>query len=233
MTDYDHRLFPKTHRERALEIARNRLPDRAELAIVSHTGGRAFGWGTDKHDWDVHGFFVCDDWFRQVHSDKESYDMTLRNIDSFERPRWETRRFKQFYDKGGAPIFINEKFDYEGWFEELTPETVLNVFPHATQLQLDRLHSQFNVRSACHTYKELMIPLHFLLNGDIEPNVVHKVNPHDDFQYDGLDACAECYGTNLDLQDDFDYTEEMVWGEIHELWDRLEQQLVEQAGYEP
>lgn len=209
--------------EVTVQTVKEILPDDAELALLSFTGGRAFGWGNDHHDIDAHGLFVKEDWFRQCHTDRNGRDITVRNMDSFEDPRLETQRFKKYYDYS-KPLFVHDEFDFEGYMNTLEPSTIYHVFPYDIQLQLSRFEKAVSDRNALHSYKEMLIPLHFLRTGEIESNIVENINPKPAYQYEWLDKCAESYKypeSNIDLDED------EIWEELDDIWDRLEEAMPE------
>jgi hypothetical protein len=188
------RTLDEETKKRAIETAKNRLPEGAELVLLSFTGGRAFGWGGTHHDIDVHGFFAYDrDWFFKCHGMGDGFDMTLQNVYSVSEPEIRWGRWKQYYDKSN-PIYTHEDFDFEKDFiDKCKPEYVENIFPYDLHLQFSRMEVDFQIRSALHTYKEMMIPLYFLREGIIETDIVNIINKHPDFQYEELNKCALKY----------------------------------------
>jgi len=208
-----HKLDQETV-DLALKIANDMIPDDAEVAMLSFTGGRAFGWGHDKHDVDLHGYMVKPGWFKKVHTDKHNYDLTLFNIEYYDRKegQWPTHRFKQFYDKSN-PVYVNADFDYDEFMDQLEPSLVENVYPHSIETQIARLETRFRDRTALHSYKELLIPLHYLRTGEIEANVVDGI----DTDLPGMDQCVRSYKHNEDI----DIDEQLVYDEIDELFDEL------------
>lgn len=216
MTEY--RLLDDETANDAVETVQSLLPDEAELALLSYTGGRAFGWGSDRHDYDFHGYIVNPGWFRKVHTDKGKYDITVRNIDAFEPPErtWPTHRFKQFYDKSN-PIHIHEKFDYDEFMGQLEPSTIQNVYPHSIGSQMSRLEHNFSARTALHSYKEILIPLHYLRTGEVESNVVDNI----DHDLPGMDACVSRYRD----REAVDLPETLIHEELETLFDALGSEL--------
>lgn len=221
MTDY--RLFPEERQERIIEIVQEMLPEEADLALLSYTGGRAFGWGHDRHDIDVHGFFASEEWpVRKVHADPEIFDTTLTNIKSLTDPQIRTRRWKNYYDKS-KPIYIHPDFAYhEDFMDNVQKTHIEHVWPYDLELQKSRLENSFTPRNALHTYKELLIPLHFLETGEIESDVT-VIN--EERGLDGLNDAVRIYrdGATIELDD------EQVWSEIDNLWQQLEQHMEEDA----
>lgn len=216
MTDY--RLFPEEQQERIIEIVQDMLPPEADLALLSYTGGRAFGWGNDRHDIDVHGFFASEEWpVRKLHADPEIFDTTVTNIKSLTDPEIRTRRWKNYYDKS-KPIYVHPDFDYQGDFmDKVEKEHIEHVYPYDLKLQTSRLENSFTPRNALHTYKELLIPLHFLETGEVESDVT-VINDEGQWYLDGLRDCVRVYRDDASIE----LSEGEIWGEIDDLWDRLD-----------
>lgn len=213
----------------AIDRAKELLPDDAELVLLSFTGGRAFGWGNEHHDIDVHGFFAKEDWFHRCHSMNGPQDMTLTNIYDVNEPDIRYRRWKQYYDKSN-PFYVHDDFDVrEDFINHAEYDTVLNVFPYDIELQIQRLETEFRDRNALHTYKELMIPNNFLENDEIDTDVGGYINGKSEFGLRGLAQCVRSYkerGNNVDLDED------LIRTEIEELYVRLENNLIEKTDYE-
>ena len=82
-------------------------------------------------------------------------------------------------------------------------------------LQFSRLDVDFSIRSALHTYKEMLIPLYFLREREIETDIVNVINEHADFQYEELSKCALKYSredTSVTISQD------AVWDELKEIY---------------
>ena len=226
---YSYPTLTEEEQEEVIELQKDLLPDDAELVLLSFTGGRAFGWGHDKHDIDVHGFFAKPDWYYKCHSQLQGIDMTVTNIQSIEDPNIRWRRWKQFYDKSN-PIYVHDDFDFEEDFiSECTPEHVKNIFPFDLDLQFARMENQFIARSALHTYKEMMIPHYFLEEGIIETNIVDEINENEQYDYPGLRQCVRKYKD----REDIDLDEELIKSELREMRERLKNSLIEHTDWKP
>lgn len=225
---HTYRTFDEERQQEAIDLAKELVPEDAEVALLSFTGGRAFGWGHENHDIDVHGFFAKEDWFFKCHSQLERFDMTLTNIESLSDPEIRLRRWKQYYDKSN-PIYIHDDFDFEGDFiSKCSPEKVSHIFPFDVKLQKSRMDLQFRARSALHTYKELMIAHYYLEQSEIETNIVDVINEHPDYQYEGLNQCVRKYRDRENIELD----EELIRSEIDEMFDRVGQSLERHTDYE-
>jgi hypothetical protein len=214
---YSYPTLSDEKKQEAVDEAKEMLPEEAELVLLSFTGGRAFGWGGKHHDVDMHGFFAYDsDWFFKCHSMGDNHiDMTLQNITSVEEPELRWGRWKQYYDKSN-PVYVHDDFEFEEDFiNKCKPEYVQNIFPYDLHLQFSRLDVDFSIRSALHTYKEMLIPLYFLREGEIETDIVNVINEHADFQYEELSKCALKYSredTSVTISQD------AVWDELKEIY---------------
>lgn len=228
---YSFTNFKEEDQKRAVKVAKDMLPDDAEILLLSFTGGRAFGWGGEHHDLDIHGFFAYDeDWFFKCHSNTRGFDMTLNNVQSVENPKLRWGRWKQYYDKSN-PFYTHDKFDFEKDFiSNCKPEYVQHIFPRDLNLQFARMDLSFSTRSALHTYKEMMIPLYYLETGEIESNVIGIINKHESFGYEELSKCGEKYKTR---DGSINIDEQAVRDELEELYRRIAKELEENTDYEP
>lgn len=214
---YSYPTLTEEDKEEAIRQAKDKVPDEAELLLLSFTGGRAFGWGGKHHDIDIHGFFAYDeDWFFKCHSMGEGgYDMTVQNVYSVDEPELRWGRWKQYYDKSN-PIYTHDDFDFEEDFiNKCKPEYVQHIFPYDLHLQFSRLDVDFSIRSALHTYKEMLIPLFYLKEDKIETDIVNVINEHPDFQYEELSKCALKYSredTSVTISED------NVWEELRNIY---------------
>lgn len=226
-----YRMIDEQTAEDAVELAYELLPDEAEVAVLAFTGSRAFGWGGDKHDYDIHGWFALDGWFRQCHTDQR-FDMTIRNIETLDMDgaRLQDHQFNKYYDLS-KPIYIHPEFDFEDYQSRITPDHVLHVYPYNISTQVSRLENSFTIRSACHTYKEIMIPLYFLETGKIESNIVFDINTQPGYGYEWLDKIAKEYREPSGVACQRWVDEEAVWDEIRELWERLTGEVLENTSW--
>lgn len=228
---YSYPTLNEEDKKKAVEVAKDLIPDDAELVLLSFTGGRAFGWGGEHHDIDIHGMFAYDkEWFFKCHSNTRGFDMTLQNVYNSNSPELRWGRWKQYYDKSN-PIYTHEDFDFEEDFiDQCKPEYVQNVFPYDLNLQFARCDINFNTRSSLHTYKEMMIPLYYLITGEIESDIVNVINEHQEFRYEELSKCAEKYKHR---ESSVDINDNKVREEHEELYHRLREKLEQETDFEP
>lgn len=222
---YSYPTLPKEEQDRAAEVAKDMLPEEAELVLLSFTGGRAFGWGGEHHDIDIHGFFAYEDnWFFKCHSSNRGFDMTLQNVYDVDEPEIRWGRWKQYYDKSN-PVYVHEDFDFEEDFiDQCEKKYVRHVFPYDLHLQFSRADVQFRTRSALHTYKEMLIPIYYIEQDEIETNVINVINEHPDFQYKELNKCAAKYSRE---DESVNPDEEKVRDELEEIYWRLAEHMVD------
>lgn len=225
---YSYPTLTEEDKKKAEEDAKEMLPEGAELVLLSFTGGRAFGWGGKHHDIDVHGFFAYKrDWFFKCHSSRDRFDMTLQNVYDVEEPELRWGRWKQYYDKSN-PIYTHEDFDFEEDFiNKCEKSYVQNIFPYDLNLQFSRLDVNFSIRSALHTYKEMLIPIYYIEQDEVEADVINVINEHPDFQYEELNKCALKYSRE---EPSANPDEEEIWEELEELYGRLADHMLEIDG---
>lgn len=227
MTEY-HNLTDE-QAERAIDKVQRYLPDDAKLLQLSFTGGRAFGWGPDNTDIDMRGYFAKDDWFKTCHvaDTKDQHDFTLKNVYDIDNPEIVWRRWKHFYDFSKT-VYINEKWDQEWYMNQVDVDSLTNEYPHSTKMQMNRMFDNFQARSVCHTYKEIMIPLHWLRTGEIESNVV-KLSERGEFDVDGLEQAATVYKETNAKHTDEGIDKELVHRETKQLFNELGEELASQT----
>lgn len=210
-----YRIFPEEKQEKAVEIGKKLVPEGGELVLLSYTGGRAFGWGMEYHDWDVHGWFAKPEGvYHKIHAAENGFDLTIRNIEDVEDPDIRYDRWKKYYDLSN-PIYIHDDFDYQDYYNHLEPEIISQIYPFDVRLQIARMEHQFHARSVLHTYKEMLIPLNYLYYDEIETNVL-EINKKPRFQFDGVVKADEAYSrhSNVDIKE----YKDLVWDEIQELF---------------
>lgn len=223
-----YRLFPEERQQAAIDNALDTLPDHVELAQLSFTGSRAFGWGDEQSDIDLRGFIVGEDWFNKCHGNfGTNFDMTLKNIRSMSEPDIPYQRWKVYYDNSN-PIYIHDDFDYEDFISTVSTQHIHHVYPYDLKVQMGRMDSRFSARNCLHTYKELMIPLHFIHNNHIETNIV-AINEFPQFQLEGVDICVKHYDTMGGGVGEL--PEDLIRREINELFDELGEEIPEREAY--
>jgi len=206
--------IPREDRVRIYEIVRKRLPKRAVLLILSHTGSRAFGWGSQIYDIDVRGIYAYKGWFDWVHIGYDRYDIGLYEL-SHLFSDIEMRCVPTFYDLA-KPFYIHPDFDYETFLSFFSAE---NIKMHMYSIRLERKRFELNKhpRSALHCYKERLIPLYWLKTGRIEVNI-WKINEL--FNLKMLPILANAYAKRKSIDID--------WRRVEEELDLLEKMLEEE-----
>lgn len=221
-------MFPEEKQEEAIEMIQERLPSEARLLHLSYTGGRAFGWGPENTDIDLRGFYELDDWFTKCHISNNPFDGTLRNVYDADNPDLFWQRFKMYYD-WSKPFYLHDDWDYNAFMSRLNPSRVKHVYPHSTDMQISRMEKNFQARSACHTYKELLIPLHYLRTGEVESNINKLLDKNDygvQYYWDARDTYMEHLSSRRGLD------KESMLKEVYWLFEELGWELEEQTDYE-
>lgn len=224
--EYD--MFSEEQQEQAIAKMEDYLPEDATLLQLSFTGGRAFGWGPENTDIDLRGYFITDDeWFTKCHLGRNPFDCVLRNIHSWDDPDIFFQRWNIYYDWGNQ-FYEHEEWDQDWFLSHCSRETVEYAYPHNIRMQVNRMESNFQARSACHSYKEIMIPLHYLRTGEIESNV-NVLHEEGDFDLDGLPQAVETYREHHATTQGLD--EDMIKGEVYRLFDELGFELEKHTSY--
>ena len=206
--------LPREDVERIIKIVRDRLPEDAEIVILSFTGSRAFGWGSIYHDIDVRGIFAKKDWWDWVHIGIEKYDITLYEL----RHLFycvEHRYFPIYYDLA-KPIYINPKFDYKTFLKLLSAENI-RMHMYTIKLERQRFRLRRHARSALHCYKERLIPLYWLKTGKLEVNI-WVLSDYFNLKYPKILANAYANRKPVDVN----------WDEVEKELDELEMMLEEE-----
>ncbi len=181
------------------------LPKNANVLFLSLTGSRAFGWAADSQDYDVHGVFLCNNYWDWVHSGKQSFDINLYEF-THVASDIHNQHFEQFMNWSN-PFYVDSKFDLDGLLQFCTPEAVKQK-QGDIQAQINRFKFDQSPRTALHAYRILMIPIYFLENSKFELNVF-KIN--EKYSFEQLSKLKDAYnipGKPFDItkvNDDLDY----------------------------
>lgn len=216
---FSYPRFPDHLQEEAIEKTRRYLGDKAELAMLAYTGGRAFGWGVDRHDIDLRGFFVPtgDNWWTTAHFGQPPFDCKVRNIHSFDDPEIRYWRWKLYYDRSN-PIYVNDRFDYfHDFMDHLTAENVETDWPVNIDNQISRMKNDYATRNILHTYKELLIPIYYLDTGIIETDM-NAIMEEGGYDLEGLPQAIDYYSERPVTKAPPQVT---VYTEINELYEYL------------
>ena len=143
---------------------------KGKILCLSLTGSRAFGWGGDITDYDIHGIFAKKDYWDWVHIGREGLDINLRELDYISSHFPKYFSFEFFQNTLGNPIYLDSQFDYNGL------SSLCNAsFCYPNTVETKRLRLDFNPRAALHCYRGLMVQIYFLKNRKFELNIF-KIN---------------------------------------------------------
>ena len=168
---------------------------------MSHTGSRAFGWGSDKMDVDVRGvFYVEKPYWDWVHIGIEGYDISLISL---EHLKWDIyyRHWTVFEDLS-KPFYIHSAFDFEGFMNLCRADCIKYHMPsiEAEILRFKEVHK--SARAGLHCYRQLFVPIYFLDTGRIEIDCA-KLNK-EVFHCKQFDLMVESYKYGKKVKIDWD-----------------------------
>jgi len=183
--------------------------DRARILILSHTGSRAFGWGDERFDVDVHGVFALKGYWDYVHSGEEGTDLNLHEM---EHLVW----IVLYYKSGEGvtnlfnPVYLDPGFKFSEMLELVNEEFFRG---ETVEHELFRLHQYFHPRTALHAYRVMLVPIHFLVTRKPELNVF-RISEALGLGLRGIEMCREAYLSGKNLSEE---GREIVWGELKRL----------------
>jgi len=206
----------------ALQMINDRLHPEATIVLLSLTGSRAFGWGNERYDWDVHGIIAKPKWWSKVHLGERGYDINLNELTPTLR---KSTTFWTIYEDLSNPFFIHPDFDFDRWQSFCTMENARNNIG-SVRYQLAR-HNTYSkdVRTALHTYRIMMVPLHFIDTGSLEINI-YKCNKT--LNMTQIEPLRQAY-TRQKKRDPIDW--QVVHDEIEVLWLKFESAISDWENY--
>jgi len=154
-------------KETVLKQIKEIMPDGIVLHL-SLTGSRAFGWGSDRFDYDVHGIFYRDNYWDWVHNGIEGIDLNL----------WELRHIFMDIEYQHFEMFqnmANPIYSVIDWKEMLNLCCSKACDEYSIILQYDHLRHHEHARTALHCYRVAMIRIHWLETRQFELNIF-KIN---------------------------------------------------------
>jgi hypothetical protein len=184
--------------------------DRARILILSHTGSRAFGWGDERFDVDVHGVFALKGYWDYVHSGEKGFDLNLHEMDHL---IW----MVLYYKSGESvmnlfnPVYLDPGFRFTEMLE-LVNEEFFRI--ETAESELFRLQQYFHPRTALHAYRVMLVPIHFLTTRKPELNVF-KINDALGLGLRGLEMCRDAYVNERNISKEEDRN--LVWDELFRL----------------
>jgi hypothetical protein len=173
-----------------MNIINGCLPNHAKLLFLSLTGSRAFDWASDAQDYDIHGVFLCDNYWDWVHIGKGKCDINLYEF-SHLLSDIQNQHFEQFMNWSN-PFYIDRKFNINEFLSFCTLDAVKQK-----QADIDTQIRRFNfdkaARTALHAYRILMIPLYFLENRKFELDIF-KINK--EYNFEQLGKLKDAYNSS-------------------------------------
>ncbi len=182
----ENKINEKTSQE-ITNIIHGCLPKEAKLLFLSLTGSRAFGWASDKQDYDIHGLFLCDNYWDWVHIGKNKFDINLYEF-THVLSDIQQQHFEQFMNWSN-PFYVNPKFEINTLLSFCTLDAVKRK-QGDIDAQINRFKFDKFPRTALHAYRALMIPLHYIKTGKFELNVF-EINKT--FNFDELAKLKDSY----------------------------------------
>ncbi|MHC1624228.1 MAG: hypothetical protein ACXQTR_06550 [Candidatus Methanospirareceae archaeon] len=180
---------PEDKKKEVIGLIRERLPERAEILLLSLTGSRAFGWADERYDYDIHGLFACDKYWDWVHLGKHAYDINLYELSHalFDIKYQHFVIFMNFSN----PFHLHPDFDYEGLMSFCTLRAVKQMEGNL-RTQIQRFHFDKSPRTALHAYRIAMVALHYVETREFELNI-YRLNEKDGYGFTMLEKLKECY----------------------------------------
>jgi hypothetical protein len=173
-----------------IETIKSYLPDSAKILLLSLSGSRAFGWGLTNQDYDIHGIFACENYWDYVHAGKHMFDI---NLYEFHHTLSDInyQHFEAFMNWSN-PIFVANGFDYEGLMSFCTLEGVKGKCGDI-DTQINRFNYDKAARTALHTYRILMVPIHFI---DTKKFVLDIFELNKSYNFTELEKLKQVYNTH-------------------------------------
>ena len=172
------------------KLLKERIPENTRVLLLSFTGGRAFGWGSEIHDIDVRGIiYVGKPYWDFAHIGAEHVDLMVETLEHL-RTQIYYRHWTVFEDLSN-PFHIDPLFDYDKFMSFCGLDCIKN---HLTSIESEILRFKYVYRSpraGLHCYRILMVPLYYIYYGKIEIDCV-KLN-REVFHYEEFDKMVKAY----------------------------------------
>jgi len=200
--------------EESIEYTKKMMPQNGTLLLLSLTGSRAFGWGGDVYDYDIHGIFYAEQFWGWCH-DAKKYDLNMYNLKE-KVVREISRAHFSFFINISNPYYIHEDFDYEGLMDYTTD---IMVKDHPKN-EFNRFQHRSNVRSSLHCYREILQSIHYLEKGEIVTNINELTEI---YNVKFFEEMANLYKNRVNHYDELDKVEE----ELKKLLDKFNKYKIE------
>ena len=192
-------------------LLRTGLPDDATIIMLSATGSRMFGWGSNIYDIDVRVVAaVKGDYWDTWHLGAKSYDCNCEEL----KHLINGVKFKYWtiFEDLSNPFYIDKGFDFAEYQSMCTAGNVRShMFTIGNEVQKFNL-SQHH-RTALHAYRLQLCSMYFLRTGKIETDVP-KIND-EIFHSEYISILAEEYATRKRTEQPWDKIGEELKG-LHE-----------------
>jgi hypothetical protein len=80
LVDREAMMVPRDVVEKVIDYIKSIAPRGTKIILLSHSGARAYGWGTKRNDYDIHGVICCKGYFDYVHSGYFGVDLNLHEV---------------------------------------------------------------------------------------------------------------------------------------------------------
>jgi Predicted nucleotidyltransferase len=170
-----------------IDAIKGKLPAKANILFLSLTGSRAFGWADSNQDYDIHGAFLCDNYWDWIHDGKNGFDINLYELNHIYGDII-YQHFEEFMNFSN-PFLVNERFDYTGLMQFCTLYGVKQVQADI-QAQINTFKYERTPRAALHAYRIAMVPLYFFEHRKFILNVF-KLN--EEYRFAQLDKLKEAH----------------------------------------
>jgi len=201
--------------ERCIQIIRERLPEKARILLLSHTGSRAFGWSWFNFDYDVHGIVACRGYWDWMHLGIEQFDINLYELSHVFEVDLPYRHGETMMNLSN-PFYLDGDFPFDRLVGLVTPDFFDEL---SLEHQVGWFRATRSPRAALHAYRLALVPTYFLRTGRFKLNVF-QVAAELGLKLRGLELCRNLYVaryvgyTRSELTDE-EY--EMVLSEIDKL----------------
>lgn len=204
--------------QRAIEIVKERLPEDVIILIMSHTGSRAFGWGSERMDIDIRGvFYTTKPYWDWVHIGLEGYDITMISLEHLKYDIY--YRHWTVFENLSKPFLIHPAFDFNGFMRLCKADCIKYHMPSIKSEILRFKHVHKSPRAGLHCYRQLMVPIYFLDTGRIEIDCT-KLN-REVFHCKQFDLMVDSYKYGKKVKIDWDEAVKDYDRLLGELEDRL------------
>ena len=195
--DFSGSNLPFETQQAIHDRVRSLLPDDARIMLLSHTGSRAFGWGADCYDIDCRLVVDLENHWDTFHDGKH-YDI---NAETFKHCLYGIKAayWTTFEDMHYA-FYLDDSWNHEE-FKSLCNARNVKHHIYTIRTQIAQTKMTKNTRTALHTYRLLLAPIHIIRTGKMVPNI-RELTPIYDIKY--ADTLADAYSSRKGASVDWD-----------------------------